>query len=87
MCLVRDHGEPFALRRRERPHLLHREGERLDRADDDLLALGERRRQLPALARALVLDRRDDALGALEIGQRFLKLAVDHVAVRDDDHG
>ena len=74
-------------RRRELAHGLQREGKRLDRADDDLLAPGERICELAALARALALDRRDDALGALEVGQRLLELAVDHVAVGDDDHG
>ena len=46
------------LRRRQLPHGLQREREGLDRADDDLLAAGQRLRQLAALAAALALDRR-----------------------------
>ena len=51
--LVRDDSEPLAVRRRELAHFLQRERKGLDRASHDFLAPGERRRQLPALARAL----------------------------------
>ena len=87
MRLVGDHREPLALRRRQLAHGLEREGEGLDGADHDLLAAGQRLRQLAALAAALALDRRHHAGRALEVEERLLQLGVDHVAVGDHQHG
>ena len=85
--LVGDHGEALALRGGQLAHGFQREGERLDRADDDLLVAGKRLGQLAALAAVVALDRGDHAGRPLEVEDRFLKLRVDHVAVGDDEHG
>ena len=85
MRLVGDHREALALRRGQLAHRFEREGERLDRADDDLLAAGSAVGSSPLLLRALALDRRDHARGALESRRSLPATGVDHVAVGDDE--
>ena len=85
MRFVGDDREPLALRRGLFVDRFEREGERLDRANDDLLALRQRGGELTALAAAVALDGDDDALRAFERRERVLQLPVDHIAVGHDD--
>lgn len=87
MRLISDDRKPLALRRGEIADGLKREGKGLDSADDDLLALSQRLGKLPALGTALTADRRDHARGPFEPEQRVLKLGVNDIAIRHDDHG
>ena len=86
MRLIGNHRKAFAVRRGQFLHGLERKGKGLDRADHDFLAAGQSRRQLAAFAGAFALDRRHHAGGALEVENRFLQLAIQHVAVRYHQH-
>jgi hypothetical protein len=83
--LVGDHGESFALGRRELPYRLEGEGEGLDRADHDLLVAREGLGQFAALAAGLAVDRGHHPRLPLEAEERLLELGVDHVPVGDDE--
>ena len=86
MGLVGDDSEPLALRGGQLTHGVEREREGLDGADDDLLVAGEGLGQLTALAAVFAYDGGDNALLPLEGEQGLLKLAVDDVAVGDDQN-
>ena len=87
MRFVSDHGVKLTLRRGLLPYLFQGEGERLDRADDDLLLARKRLSQLLALGAAGALDGVDHTRCALEAEDSVLQLLVDHVAVGDHQHG
>src|ERR1700730_1120377 len=59
--LIGDDRERLALGGGQLANLFERKGERLDCADDDLLASSKRLRQLTTLALTLALDSRNDA--------------------------
>ncbi len=81
--LIGDHGESFALGRRQLSDLFQRERKGLDGADDDLLVPGERLGKFAALAAAFSLDGGYNAGGPLEIEDGVLQLLVDDIAVAD----
>ena len=82
MGLVGDHSEALALRGRQLLNRLQGEGEGLDGADNDLLAVRQGLSQLTALAARVALDGFHHTGGPLEIEQGVLQLAVDDIAVR-----
>ena len=77
---VDDHREPLAGKRSD---LLGDHRELLERRDDDPLAGFQGRAELLRI----LVDLLDHPERLLELGDRALKLAVEHAAIRDDDDG
>ena len=80
MRFVDDHREPLSGKRSD---LLGDHRELLERRDDDPLAGFQRRAELLRI----LVDLLDHPKRLLELGDRALKLAVQHAAVGDDDDG
>ena len=88
MRLVGDDREVAFLERGVFLDLIQDEGKRLDRHDDDRLALEESLREFLGLRAIafLAVDAAHHALAMLELIDRVLKLVVQHGAVGDDEN-
>ena len=86
MSLICNYRKAFAFCCGEFTHLLKREGECLDRADDDLFVSFQCTRELCCLSAAFALDGGDNTFGPLQIEHCILQLPIDHFAVAYDQN-